>query len=370
MLIGIPREVKPSEYRVGMVPAGVRQLTAAGHKVMVQAEAGAGSGIPDRDFESAGAEIVGKAPDIFSRAEMVVKVKEPQESEQKMMRKGQILFTYFHFASSKSLALGCLRSGATCLAYETLEDHDSLPLLVPMSEIAGKMAIQEGAKYLEKPMMGRGILLGGVPGVEKGTVTILGGGVVGASAAKVAAGLGANVYVLDVNLARLRYLQDILPPNVHTLHSNPDVVMEKCIEADLVVGAVLVSGARAPRLVPREYLKRMKPGSVIVDVAVDQGGCVETTKPTTHENPTYIVDGVVHYCVANMPGAVGRTSTFALTNATFPYVMKVAGNGVAKLARESKAYRTAANIINGKCTHPSVAAACDLAYCDPVSALA
>jgi alanine dehydrogenase len=356
MLVGVPREIKPNEHRVAMVPAGVDALRRAGHEVLVAPDAGIGSGITDREYKDAGARIGADNAEVFKLAGMIVKVKEPLAEEFGSIHKDQILFTYFHFAASKELTDAMLKSGAACVAYETIQDDQGrLPLLTPMSEVAGRMAIQEGAKYLEKPMMGRGILLGGVPGVEPAHVTIIGGGIVGTNAAKVAAGLGASVAILDVDLERLRRLDEIMPENVTTLFSNAYTIREQCRKADLVVGAVLTAGARAPILVPREYLKEMKPGSVIVDVAVDQGGCVETARPTTHQEPTYIVDGVVHYCVANMPGAVGRTSTYALTNATLPYVIQLASKGVVKAARDSKAIAKGVNVYKGKVTCKPVA---------------
>jgi alanine dehydrogenase len=365
MKIGVPREIKDNENRVAMTPAGVHLLVGEGHDVLVEAGAGWGSGIVDEEYAGAGATLVAEHAAAFD-AEIVVKVKEPLAPEYPLCREGQTIFTYFHFAASRELTDAMLQSGATCIAYETVRDEDgSLPLLTPMSEVAGRMAIQEGAKYLEKPMMGRGILLGGVPGVEPGNVLILGGGVVGASAARAAAGLGANVTILDVNLTRLRYLDEIMPPNVHTLYSTPYTVREKAIEADLLIGAVLVPGAKAPRLVRRELLKEMKNGSVIVDVAVDQGGCIETCRPTTHSNPTFVVEGVVHYCVTNMPGAVGRTSTYALTNATLKYVQLLAARGPEAAIREISALAQGANVINGKITHPAVAEAFSLPYEPP-----
>ena len=363
MLLGVPREIKSNEHRVALVPAGADALRRAGHEVLVAPDAGMGSGIPDHEYKEAGARIAADNKEVWERAQMIVKVKEPLPEEYPLVRRDQVLFTFFHFAASRSLTDAMIASGATCIAYETIEDENRrLPLLTPMSEVAGRMAIQEGAKYLEKPMMGRGILLGGVPGVEPAHVVILGGGIVGANAAKVAAGLGASVAILDVNLDRLRYLDEIMPPNVVTLFSNPYTVREQAKKADLLIGAVLTTGARAPRLVPRELLKEMKPGSVIVDVAVDQGGCVETTRPTTHQEPTYIVDGVVHYCVANMPGAVGRTSTYALTNATLPYAVQIASKGAAKAALESKAIAKGVNVMRGKITFKPVADTFGLEY--------
>ena len=356
MLVAVPREIKPNEHRVAMVPAGVDALRRAGHDVLVSPDAGMGSGITDQEYKDAGAKIAADNAECFSRAQMIVKVKEPIREEYSLIRRDQVVFTYFHFAASKDLTDAMVKSGAVCVAYETIETDDrKLPLLTPMSEVAGRMAIQEGAKYLEKPMMGRGILLGGVPGVEPAHVLIIGGGIVGANAAKVAAGLGANVVIVDVDLERLRRLDEIMPENVTTLFSNAYTIREQCRKADLVIGAVLTTGARAPVLVPREYLKEMKPGAVIVDVAVDQGGCVETARPTTHAEPTYIVDGIVHYCVANMPGAVGRTSTYALTNATLPYTMQLATKGFQKAAQENRAIARGVNMYKGKITFKPVA---------------
>ena len=361
MRIGVPREIKSDEYRVGLMPVGADVLTRAGHQVMVETHAGVGSGFPDEAYTQAGATIVQTPHELFSTADMIVKVKEPQPAEFKLMRRGQVVFTYFHFAASRDLTEGCRGAGITAVAYETIKDKAGrLPLLTPMSEIAGKMSIQEGAKYLEKPMMGRGILLGGVPGVPPANVVILGAGVVGTNAAKVAAGLGANVVLMDVNLERLRYLDDVMPANVTTIFSDPHTVREHLIQADFVVGAVLIPGATAPRLVTRADLTAMKNGSVIVDVAIDQGGCVETAKPTTHANPTYVVEGVVHYCVANMPGAVGRTSTIALCNATLPYAMRIANKGYEKAAAEDAGLAEGINMVRGKVTNTAVAEALHL----------
>src|SRR4051812_30856416 len=333
MRVGVPKEIKADEYRVAMMPVGVELLKRAGHEVLMEANAGAGSGFPDEDYVRAGAKIVPTHEEVFAASDMVVKVKEPQPTEIGLFRPGQIVFTYFHFAASSELTQACLESEIVAIAYETIKDkRDQLPLLTPMSEIAGKLSIQEGAKYLEKPMMGRGILLGGVPGVEPAHVVVLGGGIVGTNAAKVAAGLGANVVIMDINLDRLRYLDDVMPANVHTIFSDPHTIRQHLLEADLVVGAVLIPGAKAPRLITRQDLKDMKNGAVIVDVAIDQGGCIETARPTTHQQPTYVVDGVVHYCVTNMPGAVGRTSTIALCNATLPYALRIANKGYEKAA--------------------------------------
>ena len=363
MIVGVPKEIKPDEYRVAMVPAGVELLKRAGHEILIQSEAGQGSGIPNADYESLGAEIVQSAAEIFERAELICKVKEPQADEYARLEPRHIVFTYFHFAASRELTEGMLASGCTAVAYETIEDRNGrLPLLAPMSEVAGKMSIQEGAKYLEKPMMGRGILLGGIPGVEPANVLIIGGGIVGTNAAKVAAGLGAHVVIMDVDLYRLRDLDDIMPANVQTVFSTADAIRRHICEADLVIGAVLIPGARCPTLIPREYLKLMKPNAVIVDVGVDQGGCVESIKPTTHSDPVYIVDDIVHYGVANMPGAVGRTSTFGLTNATIPYAVKLADLGFAKAASLDRGLAGGINMTGGKITHRQVAEAFDMPY--------
>ncbi len=356
MLIGVPREIKRDEYRVAVLPVGVEELTRSGHTVLIERGAGIGSGIPDAEYAAEGAEVVASAAEIYQRAELIVKVKEPLPAEYPLIRAGQTLFTYFHFAASRELTEAMLASGAICLAYETLRDSQGrLPLLTPMSEVAGRMSIQEGAKYLERPQMGRGILLAGVPGVAPAHITILGGGVVGANAAKIAAGFQADIAILDVNMDRLRYLDDIMPPNVNVLYSDRHTIRSELKLADLVVGAVLIPGAKAPRLIARRDLKFMKPGSVIIDVAIDQGGCVETSRPTTHSDPTYLEDGVLHYCVTNMPGAVGRTSTFALCNVTLPWVMLLARSGVEAALRSSPPLASAANIIAGRVTNQAVA---------------
>ncbi len=356
MIVGVPKEIKSNENRVAMTPAGVMELTRKKHKVYIQTEAGEGSGFSDYEYESAGAIILPTIEAVYEIAEMIVKVKEPIESEYALIRPNQLLFTYFHFASYQPLTSAMIASKATCLAYETVESPDrSLPLLIPMSEVAGRMAIQEGAKYLEKPVKGRGILLGGVPGVPPGKVLILGGGIVGTQAAKMAAGLGALVTILDVNLQRLRYLSDIMPNNVITMHSNEYNIRQLVVNHDLIVGAVLIPGAKAPRLITRDMLKMMRPGTVLVDVAVDQGGCIETCKPTTHDNPTYIVDDVVHYCVANMPGAVPYTSTIALTNATLPYVTLLADKGWKQACRQRSDLKLGLNIIDGHVVYKGVA---------------
>ncbi len=363
MIVGVPREVKQDEYRVAMLPVGVEELTRRGHRVLVESGAGLGSGLTDQDYVDQGGELVGTAAEVFAAAELIVKVKEPQPAEWPLIRPGQILFTYFHFAASRELTEAMLASDAICVAYETLQDdRGRLPLLTPMSEVAGRMSIQEGAKYLERPQMGRGILLGGVPGVAPANIAILGGGVVGANAAKIAAGFQANVSLLDINMDRLRYLDDIMPANVDVLFSDRHTIREVVQLADLVIGAVLIPGAKAPRLIDEELLKVMKPGSVIIDVAVDQGGCIATSKPTSHSEPTFIVHDVVHYCVTNMPGAVGRTSTFALCNVTLPWVLKIAGCANFEEAAENPSIATAANIYRGEATHRAVAETFDLPY--------
>jgi len=356
VIIGVPAEVKSDEYRVAMLPVGVEELVTRGHRVIMESGAGLGSGIADHDYLRGGAELVGSGADVFARADLIVKVKEPQSQEWSMIRPGSALFTYFHFAADRALTEAMIQSGAYCFAYETLRDEAGrLPLLTPMSEVAGRMSIQEGAKYLERPQMGRGILLSGVPGVAPAHITILGGGVVGANAAKIAAGFGASVAILDVNLDRLRYLDDTMPANVTVLFSDRHMIREQLALADLVIGSVLIPGAKAPQLVRAEDLRRLKPGSVIIDVAIDQGGCIETSRPTTHKHPTYLVDDVVHYCVTNMPGAVGRTSTFALCNATLPWVMKLANLGFEEARTQNAALRAAANICVGKVVNAAVA---------------
>jgi alanine dehydrogenase len=357
MQVGVPKEIKTDEYRVAMIPVGVEELTRTGHQVLIQAGAGQGSGISDEQYAANGAEIVADAGAIWKRSDLIVKVKEPLPEEWPLLRPGQTVFTYFHFAADEPLTRAVMKSGITAIAYETIKDaRGNLPLLTPMSEVAGRMSIQEGAKYLERPFDGRGILLGGVPGVLPASVVILGGGVVGANAAKVAAGLGANVAILDINLDRLRYLDDVMPRNVTTLFSDRHNILDSLNRADLLIGAVLIPGARAPYLVRREDIKRMQPRAVIIDVAIDQGGCVETSRPTTHSQPTYIVDDVVHYCVTNMPGAVGRTSTYALTNVTLPYVLQLAKKGLDRAMREHPALAQGVNIRQGKVTNPAVAA--------------
>jgi len=362
MIIGVPKEIKNNENRVALTPAGSQELTKRGHTVYVQSTAGVGSGFNDEDYTGAGAKILSTAKEIFDIAEMIMKVKEPIEPEYKLIKKDQLVFTYFHFASYEPLTKAMLETGAICLAYETVEKDGGLPLLVPMSEVAGRMSIQEGAKYLEKPLKGRGILLGGVPGVMPAKVLILGGGVVGTNAAKIAAGMGADVIIADVNLNRLRYLDDVMPKNVCTMASNEYVIRELVKTHDLIIGAVLIPGAKAPKLISKDMLKTMRPGTVLVDVAVDQGGCIETCKPTTHEDPTYIIDDVVHYCVANMPGAVPYTSTLALTNATLPYALKLAGQGWKKACNDNEDLKLGLNVINGKVVYKAVADAFNLPY--------
>jgi alanine dehydrogenase len=363
MLIGVPGEIKEDESRVGLVPSGVEALVHAGHAVLVQSQAGAGIGISDADYREAGATISSSAEEVYARAEMIVKVKEPLPSEYPSLRPGQILFTYFHLAASESLTRACLESRSVCIAYETVETADGgLPLLAPMSEVAGRMAVQEGAKYLEKAMGGRGILLGGVPGVAPAKVVILGGGAVGTEAAKIASGMGAEVTVFDVSLARLRYLDDVMPANVVTLYSTRAAIRERARDCDLLIGAVLLKGAKAPILVPRSVVTLMKPGAVIVDVAVDQGGCIETTHPTTHKDPVFYVDGVLHYGVANMPGSVPLTSTYALTNATLPYTLALAKLGWREALRADPALRRGLNVAEGQVTLDAVAAQFGLPY--------
>ncbi len=356
MIIGVPKEVKPDEYRVAMVPAGVEELTRAGHTVLIQSGAGAGSGISDEQYAANGARIVPTAVEVWKQADLIVKVKEPLPDEWPLMRSGQTVFTYFHFAADRALTEAVIKSGITAIAYETIRDaKGTLPLLTPMSEVAGRMSIQEGAKYLERPFDGRGILLAGVPGVPAATVSVIGAGVVGANAARVAAGLGANVFILDIHLDRLRYIDDVMPQNVTTVFSNRLNILDCLRQSDLVIGAVLIPGAKAPHLVRREDLKIMQPRAVIIDVAIDQGGCFETSKPTTHAHPTYMVDDIVHYCVTNMPGAVGRTSTYALTNVTLPYTMQLATKGTDRAVNENSALREGVNIKAGKVTNHAVA---------------
>jgi alanine dehydrogenase len=371
MKIGVPKEIKTNENRIALVPAGAESLVAAGHSVFIERGAGEGSGFSDELYTRVGAAIAPDADAVWREADMILKVKEPIAPEWPRIKKGQVLFTYFHFAADEALTRAHLKSGAVCIAYETVElPSRELPLLTPMSEVAGRMAVQEGAKYLEKLYGGRGVLLGGVPGVAPAKVVVLGGGIVGINAAKMAAGLGASVVVLDISLERLRYLSDVMPANVVLIHSNRHNILEQLASADLVVGAVLVTGAKAPRLVRREDLRLMRPGSVIVDVAIDQGGCVETIHATTHENPTYVVDGVIHYGVANMPGGVPRTSTLALTNATFPYALQLANKGWKKALASQPALLKGLNIVDGHVTYPGVAEAFGIAYEDPAKFVA
>lgn len=366
MKIGIPKEIKTNENRVSLVPAGAEALVAAGHTVYVEQGAGEGSGFADDQYTAVGAKLLPTADAVWKEAEMIIKVKEPIAVEWPRMRKGQTLFTYFHFAADEKLTKAHLDSGATCIAYETVElPTRELPLLTPMSEVAGRMAVQEGAKYLEKLYGGRGVLLGGVPGVPPAKVVILGGGVVGVNAAKMAAGMGAKVVILDTSLPRLRYLSDVMPSNVQLIFSNRQNILEQITTADLVVGGVLLPGAKAPKLIRREDLKTMRPGAVIVDVAIDQGGCVETIKATTHENPVYTVDGIIHYGVANMPGGVPRTSTLALTNATLPYALKLANKGWKQALREDGALLKGLNVVDGKVTYQGVAEAFGMEYHAP-----
>jgi alanine dehydrogenase len=355
MVIGIPKEIKNNESRVGMTPAGVLELTHKGHSVFVQTGAGLGSGFSDEDYRKVGARILDTIGQVYTMSEMIVKVKEPIKQEYDLVQKGQVVFTYFHFASSELLTRAMVDSKAVCIAYETVEDPDgSLPLLTPMSEVAGRMAIQQGAKYLEKPVKGKGVLLGGVPGVPPGRVLVLGAGTVGIQAAKMAAGLGAHVTMMDVNMKRLRYVNDVMPPHVVTEFSNEYNIRKHVKTHDLIVGGVLIKGARAPKLITRDMLKTMHPGAVIVDVAVDQGGCVETSRPTTHEEPIFIIDDVVHYCVANMPGAVPYTSTLALTNVTLPYVLKLADLGWEKACSSDDSLQKGLNIVNGEIVYDEI----------------
>lgn len=356
MIIGLPKETKTDEYRVALLPVGVEELTRAGHRVLVQKGAGLGSGLADEIYLENGAVLCDSAAQVWGEADLIIKVKEPLEAEWPLLRRGQIVFTYFHFAASEALSKAVLNSGITAVAYETLRGRGGdLPCLTPMSEVAGRMSIQQGAKFLERPQEGRGILLGGVPGVPPAHITILGGGIVGRNAARIAAGFQADVAILDINMGCLRYLDDIMPPNVNTVFSDRHNIIEQLKRADLVIGAVLIEGARAPRLVRKDDLKLMKPGAVIIDVAIDQGGCVETSRPTTHSKPTYIEDGIVHYCVTNMPGAVGRTSTYALCNVTFPYAMQIAQLGLKGACVRDPGMAHAVNMIDGKVTNKAVA---------------
>ena len=358
MIIGIPKEIKNNENRVALTPAGAKELVKRGHTVYVQHTAGENSGFPDSAYETVGAKILPSINDVYQTAEMIVKVKEPIAVEYPLVRKGQLVFTYFHFASDEKLTLAMMDSGSVCLAYETVENPDgTLPLLIPMSEVAGRMSIQEGARFLEKPQGGKGILLGGVPGVKPARVLVLGGGIVGYNAALMAAGMGADVTIADISLPRLRHLEEVMPANVRTLYSSTHNIETELPATDLVIGAVLIPGAKAPHLITKEMLGLMKPGSVLVDVAIDQGGCFETSHPTTHADPVYTVDGIVHYCVANIPGAVPQTSTLALTNATLPYVLELADKGWKEACKEDKTLYPGLNIIEGQIVYPAVAEA-------------
>ena len=363
MIVGILKEIKPEENRISMTPAGVEIMVQNGHQVLVEQNAGVGSGFQDETYIKAGARIIGTPQEIYNQAEMVMHVKEPQPSEYGLIREGQIVFTYLHLAAEEKLTNALIDSKAVCIAYETIQKADgSLPLLTPMSEVAGRMAIQQGAKYLEMAQGGHGVLLGGVPGVDPGTVLVIGGGVVGINAAKMACGLGAKVYILDMNLERLRYLSDVMPANCFMLMSSPAAIRDLAVRSDVIVGAVLIPGAKAPRLITRDLLSEMKPGAVIVDVAIDQGGCFETSRATTHGEPIYTVDGVVHYCVANMPGAVPKTSTMALTNATLPYTLKLANQGWHAAMADDPEMQGGANVIDGKITCQGVAEAFGMEY--------
>lgn len=363
MIIGVPKEIKNNENRVALTPSGAKELIKKGHKVYIQQSAGEGSDFSDDLYRAAGATILPSIEEIYQVGEMIMKVKEPIASEYPLIRKEQLLFTYFHFASNEPLTKAMIESYSICLAYETVEKVDkSLPLLIPMSEVAGRMAVQKGANYLEKPLGGRGILLGGVPGTLPAKVIILGGGIVGMQAAYMAAGLGADVTIMDISLSRMRHLSEIMPANVKTMMSNELNIRKLIKDADLVIGAILVTGAKAPHLITRDMLKEMKSGAVLVDVAVDQGGCIETCKPTTHEEPTFVIEGVVHYCVANMPGAVPFTSTLALTNATLPYAIQLADKGWKKAAQENAELKVGLNIINGEVVYQAVADTFNLPY--------
>lgn len=363
MIIGVPKEIKNNENRVALTPSGANELVKRGHEVFIQASAGEGSDFSDEQYRSSGAKILATIEEVYAEADMILKVKEPIAAEYGLIRKDQILFTYFHFASDAELTQAMIGSGAVCLAYETVEKADrSLPLLIPMSEVAGRMAVQKGAHYLEKPYGGKGILLGGVPGVLPAKVIILGGGIVGTNAAHMAAGLGADVTIMDVSLARMRYLSEVMPSNVNTMMSNEMNIRKVIKEADLIIGAILITGAKAPHLITKDMLKDMKNGTVLVDVAVDQGGCIETCRPTTHQDPTFTIDGIIHYCVANMPGAVPFTSTLALTNATLPYVIQLAEKGWKEAARSNMELKAGLNIIQGEVVYQAVAETFDLPF--------
>ncbi|HHT9104338.1 MAG TPA: alanine dehydrogenase [Candidatus Wujingus californicus] len=363
MIIGIPKEIKPDESRVALIPVGVEEMVKHGHTVFIEKGAGLGSGISDQEYKKAGAKLVNSPKEIYDKAQFIMKVKEPLPEEYHFLKEDQIIFTFFHFATSRELTDAILKSKVIAIAYETIRDeHGKHPILTPMSEVAGRMSIQEGAKYLEKPMLGRGILLGGVPGVAPAEVVIVGGGVVGTNAAKVAAGLGARVTVLDINMERLRYLDDIMPKNVVTLMSNAQNIREKIKDADLLIGAILIEGARAPYVVTKDMVQTMKAGAVIVDVAIDQGGCIETSRPTTHSKPTYKLYDVIHYCVSNIPGAVANTSTYALANVTLPYALEIANKGYELASQENPAILRGINIVKGKVTNKAVANAFGMEY--------
>lgn len=363
MKIGVPKEIKNNENRVALTPGGAFELIKNGHEVFVQSTAGEGSSFTDQDYINAGASILPTIKDVYAIADMIIKVKEPIEPEYELIKEGQLLFTYFHFASSEELTRAMIKQKVICLAYETVEGKDrSLPLLIPMSEVAGRMAVQEGAKYLEKTYNGRGVLMGGVPGVAPARVLVLGGGIVGTQAAKMAAGMGADVTLIDINLTRLRYLSDVMPANIKTIAGNEMTIRRAIKENDLIIGAVLIPGAKAPKLITRDMLKEMQPGTVMVDVAVDQGGCFETTRPTTHEDPVFIIDDVVHYCVANMPGAVPKTSTQALTNATLPYALQLANKGWKQACQDNVGLLTGLNIVEGNVVYQAVSEAFELPY--------
>lgn len=361
MIIGVPREQKEEEYRVAILPQGVQKLTESGHKMLLEQGAGKGAGIEDDVYKNKGAEIVSEHGKVFEKAELILKVKEPKESEYNLLQEGQLMFSYFHFASSRSLTEAMLKRKIVAFAYETLEEDGRLPLLIPMSEIAGKLSVQEGIRFLGNQFGGKGILLGGATGVRPGKVLVLGGGTVGENAARVAAGLGAEVTILDINVKRLRFLKKVLPENVKLLYFNKDTLREELPTSDLVIGAVLIPGAKAPKLISREMLKIMQPKSVIVDVAIDQGGCIETSHPTTYKDPVYVVDGIIHYCVANLPGAVSRTATFALCNVTFPYVLLLAERGE-KAIKENMALRSALNLYRGRITSKVLAETFGMEY--------
>lgn len=363
MVIGVPKEIKNNENRVGMTPAGVAELVKHGHTVYVQQTAGANSGFTDEDYVNAGARMLPTIEEVYAAAEMIVKVKEPIAPEYKLIRHGQVVFTYFHFAADRALTEAMIESGGICIAYETVELPDrSLPLLIPMSEVAGRMSVQEGARFLEKPQGGKGKLLGGVPGVRPARVLILGGGIVGCNAAQMAAGMGAEVMITDINLPRLRYLSEVLPKNVKTLYSSEHNIRQELPTIDLVIGSVLIPGDKTPHLITRDMLRLMKPGTVLVDVAIDQGGCFETSHPTTHSDPTYVVDGIVHYAVANIPGAVPFTSTMALTNATLPYTIALADKGWQKACKDNSALALGVNVADGKVVYKAVADVFGLPY--------